>query len=124
MKAGVVANSPSNAGDVDLILGGGTKIPHTVGQLSLRTTTAEPVRSAARVPLREDLAHHNERCCVLQLSQTNELVFFFFNSVCHGSPGMKKNELARMDCYEKALKQCIFLVKKAKDKTVFAVCFC
>ena len=77
MKAGVVENSPSNAGDVDLILGGGTKIPHTVGQLSLRTTTTEPVSSAARVPLREDLAHHNERCCVLQLSQTNELVFFF-----------------------------------------------
>ena len=65
-------------GDVGLILGGGTKIPHTVGQLSLRATTTEPVRSAARVPLREDLAHHNERCRVLQLSQTNELVLFFF----------------------------------------------
>ena len=35
---------------------------------------------------------------------------------------MKKNELARMDCYEKALKQCIFLVRKEEDQTGFEVC--
>ena len=31
----VVENPPSNAGDVGSILGGGTKIPHAAGQLSL-----------------------------------------------------------------------------------------
>ena len=30
----VVKNLPSNAGDMGLILGWGTKIPHAVGQLS------------------------------------------------------------------------------------------
>ena len=32
---------PSNAGDAGLIPGQGTKIPHTTGQLSPRTTTTE-----------------------------------------------------------------------------------
>ena len=32
----VVKNPPSNAGDVGLIPGEGTKIPHTAGQLSPR----------------------------------------------------------------------------------------
>ena len=38
----VVKNLPSNAGDVGLISGEGTKIPHAVEQLSLRATTTEP----------------------------------------------------------------------------------
>lgn len=33
----VVKNLPSNVGDGGLIPGGGTKIPHAVGQLSLHT---------------------------------------------------------------------------------------
>ena len=33
---------PSNAGDVGLIPGQGTKIPHAVGQLNLLTATREP----------------------------------------------------------------------------------
>ena len=37
----VVENPPSNAGDMNLISGWGTKIPHAVGQLSLCTTTRE-----------------------------------------------------------------------------------
>ena len=37
----VVKNLPSNVGDVGLIPGQGTKIPHAAGQLSLRTTTTE-----------------------------------------------------------------------------------
>ena len=40
----VVKNPPSNAGDVGSIPGGGTKIPHATGQLSLCATTTEPVR--------------------------------------------------------------------------------
>ena len=52
----VVKNPPSNAGDVGLIPGWGTKIPHATGQLSPHTTnyraralwslcaTREPVR--------------------------------------------------------------------------------
>ena len=40
----VVKNPPSNAGDVGLIPGQGTKIPHATGQLSPRTTTTEPTR--------------------------------------------------------------------------------
>ena len=39
----VVKNPPSNAGDAGLIPGRGIKIPHAVGQLSLRATTTEPV---------------------------------------------------------------------------------
>ena len=38
----VVKNLPSNAGDVGLIPGQGTKIPHAVGQLNLLTATREP----------------------------------------------------------------------------------
>ena len=37
----VVKNPPSNAGDVGLIPGQGTKIPHAAGQLSLCAATTE-----------------------------------------------------------------------------------
>ena len=37
----VVKNLPYNAGDVGLIPGQGTKIPHAVGQLSPHVTTTE-----------------------------------------------------------------------------------
>ena len=46
----VVKNPPSNAGDTGLILGQGTKIPPSAGQLSSGTTTTEPTRSSARAP--------------------------------------------------------------------------
>ena len=46
----VVKNPPSNAGDMGLIPGGGTKIPHAVGQLSPRAATTEPTRSGAHAP--------------------------------------------------------------------------
>ena len=39
----VVKNPPSNAADAGSIPGWGTRIPHAVGQLSLRTTTREPM---------------------------------------------------------------------------------
>ena len=38
----VVKNLPCNVGDIVLIPGGGTKIPHALGQLSLCTATTEP----------------------------------------------------------------------------------
>ena len=50
----VVKNLPWNAGDIGSIPGQGTKIPHATKQLSLHTTTREPVC-------------HNERSCLLQL---------------------------------------------------------
>ena len=40
----VVKNSPHNAGDVGLIPGQGTKIPHAARQLSPCTTTTELAR--------------------------------------------------------------------------------
>ena len=40
----VVKNLTSNVGDMDLILGQGTKISYAAGQLSLCTTTTEPLR--------------------------------------------------------------------------------
>ena len=46
----VVKNPPSNAGDVGLIPGGGTKIPHAAGQLSPQATITEPSRSGAHGP--------------------------------------------------------------------------
>ena len=39
----VVKNSPANAGDTGAIPGLGTTTPHSMGQLSLFTTTTEPV---------------------------------------------------------------------------------
>ena len=49
----VVKNPPCNVGDVGLIPGQGTKIPHAVGQLSLCATTAEPACSRAHAPQQE-----------------------------------------------------------------------
>ena len=46
----VVKNSPPNAWDVGWIPGQGTKIPHATEQLSLYSTTIEPMRSGAHVP--------------------------------------------------------------------------
>ena len=37
----MVKNPPYNVGDVVLVPGQGTKIPHAAGQLSLRATTTE-----------------------------------------------------------------------------------
>ena len=62
----VVKNPPSNAGDTGLIPGRGTKIPHAMGQLSLRAVTTEPACSGARVPqlespcatIREPVCHN------------------------------------------------------------------
>ena len=39
----MVKNLPGYSGDVGLILGQGTKIPHAVEQLSPRDATTEPV---------------------------------------------------------------------------------
>ena len=55
----MVKNPPSNAGDAGSIPGQGTKIPHAVGQLSLRAATTEPARSGACALQR--------RSCMLQL---------------------------------------------------------
>ena len=44
----VVKNPPSNAGDVGLIPGPGTKIPHATGQLSLLTTTRESLYATTK----------------------------------------------------------------------------
>jgi len=51
----VVKNPPSNIGDLGLIPGQGTKIPHAVRQLSQGATAREP-------------ACHSERFHVLQLT--------------------------------------------------------
>ena len=39
----MVKNPLSNAGDLDLIPGGGTKISHAVGQMNLSTATTEKI---------------------------------------------------------------------------------
>ena len=52
----MVKNPPSNAGNVGLIPGWGTKIPHAMGQLSLCATTTE-------------LMHLSERACVPQTTE-------------------------------------------------------
>ena len=46
----VVKNPPSNAGDVGLIPGWGTKIPSATGKLSPRAATTEPTCPGARTP--------------------------------------------------------------------------
>ena len=47
MHAGgpVVKDLPSSAGNTNLIPGAGSKIPHTVGQLSPHATTTEPAHN-------------------------------------------------------------------------------
>ena len=58
----MVKNPPSNAGDVGSISGRGTKIPHAVGQLSLRATTTEPERpGACASQLERENAHATSR---------------------------------------------------------------
>ena len=44
-----VKNPPSNAGDMGSISGGGTKIPHAPGQLSLCTATREKPVAATKI---------------------------------------------------------------------------
>ena len=62
----MVENPPSNAGDMNLISGWGTKIPHAVGNLSPRAAAAEPVCSSglrleARIPkLKKAPTGHNK----------------------------------------------------------------
>ena len=41
----MVKNPPSNAGDVGLIPGQGTKIPHAVQPVSPRAATTEPMHN-------------------------------------------------------------------------------
>ena len=56
----VIKNLPSNAGDVGLIPGFGTKIPHAAKQLSPGTATTEP-------------KHHNERSpCAAMKTQCSQ----------------------------------------------------
>ena len=43
----LIKNLPCNAGDMGLIPGWGTKIPHASGQLSSRTTTRQPQQNKA-----------------------------------------------------------------------------
>ena len=62
----MVKNPPSNAGDTGSIPGGGTKIPHAVGQLSPRAANTEPVRPGAHVPQLERNLHATTKdpaCC-------------------------------------------------------------
>ena len=51
----VVKNPPSNARDVGLIPGQGTKTPRATEQLSLHTTGTKPTRSGACAPQRKIL---------------------------------------------------------------------
>ena len=63
-------NLPSNAGDVGLIPGQGTKVPHATGQLSPHATTTEPTppgdctsqleRENPHATTREEPEPHNE----------------------------------------------------------------
>ena len=46
----VVKNLPPNAGDMGLIPGQETNIPHAVGQVSPHATTAGPMYSGAHAP--------------------------------------------------------------------------
>ena len=55
----VVKNLPTKTGDTGSILGPGTKIPHTKGDLSPCTTTTESTHSRAHAP--QKTHHHNEK---------------------------------------------------------------
>ena len=55
----VVKNQPANAGDTGSIPSWGTKIPHAVEQLSLCTTTTEPVH--LEFMLLKKRSHHKKK---------------------------------------------------------------
>ena len=53
----MVNNSPSSAGEAGLIPGGGTKSLHAVVQLSLPSTTTEPLHPRVHTPQLERRPH-------------------------------------------------------------------
>lgn len=59
----VIKDSPTNAGDSGLIPGEGNRAPAAVEQLSSRTTTAEPIRNAAREPAQRDERRSEDLVC-------------------------------------------------------------
>ena len=69
----MVKNPPSNAGDMGLIPGQGTKIPHATGQLSPRATTTELacLNERAHLPQSTEPTHHNYRAHAPQLEREN-----------------------------------------------------
>ena len=60
----LVKNPPSNAGDMSLIPGQGTEIPHAAGQLSLCAATPEEVGLQIQRPRAlEPGCHHEREAC-------------------------------------------------------------
>ena len=60
----MVKNPPSDAGDMSLIPGQGTEIPHAAGQLSLCTATTEEVGLQIQRPCAlEPGCHHEREAC-------------------------------------------------------------
>ena len=62
----VVKNLPSKAGDKSLIPGGGTKLPHALGQLSPCAETNDPMCSRAPA-MTGKASGPQQRACMLQL---------------------------------------------------------
>ena len=62
----VVKNLPWNAGDQVQFPGKGTKISHAMEQLSLNTVITKPTISGALWTATRELAHHNNRSCMMQ----------------------------------------------------------
>ena len=69
----LVENSPPKAGDVGSIPGGGTKISHAVEQLSLRTTTMEPMSSRACAPKLEKACVPQQRPSAIRRKKSGQL---------------------------------------------------
>ena len=74
----MVKNPPSNARDVGLIPGWGTKIPHTAGQLSPHAATTELTRYRAHMPQLESPCAATTKpmhsgACVTQLEKPMHL---------------------------------------------------
>ena len=66
----VVKNLPSNAGDVGLIPGEGTKVPHAMGQLSPCTTPTELVCPSERAHVPQTTESMHSGVCVPQLERS------------------------------------------------------
>ena len=67
----MVKNLPSNAGDVGLIPGRGTKIPHATGELSLCTTTTELARLSKTACVLQTAEPESSGACAAQLEREN-----------------------------------------------------
>ena len=113
----VVKNLPYNAGDVGLIPGQGTKIPHAAGQLSPRATTTELTRCKLQSPRALEPMRHNYRAhapwSLCATTRENLHATTREKPTHHNEEPMRRNERSRMP----QQRSCVLQRRPNEDKT-------